>query len=210
MKRRAGRIARITLTALLLAVFPIPLGAQSLAGGDRHPAGDGKFDCGIIFNTSDILLSLESYQGGIGMKFGWGNIALRGTFDVLYNGSADAFNINGGIGLEYHLFKGPVSPYVGAIVSAGYMWQKDVSTEIPVTIGAIAGAEVFIFDFLSFFAEYCLAADLTWKTDEATGDDTFDYLIDTRMGNNSKLGIVIYLQRAGSKKRRAADKDSDT
>ncbi len=209
MKRRLGRIACITLVALSLLLIPSYSEAQSLLGGEKYTPG-GKFDCGLIFNTSDLLLSLESYQGGIGMKFTWGNISLRGTFDLLYNGSADAFAINGGIALEYHLLKGPISPYIGGLVSGGYMTEKDVSTSIPVSAGLIAGAEVFIFDFLSFFAEYCIAADLTWKTDQVTDEDTFDYLIDTRMGNNAKLGIVIYLQRAGSKKRRAADIDTDS
>ncbi len=208
MKEWTGRIACIALAALGLLLPPFPLDAQSLVGGEKNPSVDGKFDFGLIFNTSDILLGLESYQGGVGMKFVWGNIALRGTFDLLYNGSGDSFAINGGVTLEYHLIRGPISPYVGGLVSGGYTTVKDVSTSIPVSMGAIAGVEVFLFDFLSFFAEYCLAADLTWGTDLATDKDTFDYLIDTRMGNNSKLGIVIYLQKSGPKKRRAADADT--
>ena len=60
--------------------------------------------------------------------------------------------------------------------------------------------EVFLFDFLSVFAEYSLAADFTLTTNLQTAQTTFDYLVDTRMGNDSKLGIVLYFMRAGVKK----------
>ena len=80
------------------------------------------------------------------------------------------------------------------------MRQENVVSTTRFSLGAIAGVEYFPFEFLSVFAEYAVAADFTITKDLQSSQTTFDYLIDTRMGNDSKLGIVIYLMRAMKKK----------
>ena len=164
---------------------PSPAPRQSPAAGEPS--------IGIVFSASNILLDVESYEGGLGAKFAKGDLSLRGTFDFLLSGASDTFSVNAGATGEYHLSPGRISPYVGAFAQLGYMRQGGLMSAVPVSLGAVAGVEVFIFDFLSIFAEYCLACDLTLTTDLQTSQTTFDYVVDTRMGNSSKLGITVYV-----------------
>jgi len=50
----------------------------------------------------------------------------------------------------------------------------------------------------NMFAEYAIGADFQ---DLQLGQSTFDYLISTRMGDNTKLEIVIYVMRPGANAR---------
>jgi hypothetical protein len=66
--------------------------------------------------------------------------------------------------------------------------------------GAVLGVEVFILEYLSFFAEYSLSYEGSISTSSTSDDGTvtdidpvYDYSIDTGMGNEAKIGIVIYL-----------------
>jgi hypothetical protein len=198
MKHSERRRILMVIFAVFLAIVPPSLGAE---GGSLIPGlspAKGPSDLGVIFNTTDLLFGLESYQAGLGAKIGFGNRCLRGLFDFTVNGSSNSFAMNFGETIEYHLIPGPISPYIGASAGAGYMTQSNITSAMTFSLGAIAGVEVFIFDFLSVFAEYALAADFTYTTDLQSSQSTFDYLIDTRMGNNAKLGIVIYLMRSGA------------
>jgi hypothetical protein len=167
----------------------------------RLDVPQGPRDLGLIFNTSSILLDLESYQGGIGLKFGRDKLSLRSVFDLVLNGASDSFSLNAGAAIQYYLLPGSsVAPYVGGSVGGGYMRQGDALSMVVLSVGAFAGVEVFLFDFLSVFAEYAITGDFTFSTDIPSSQTTFDYLVDTGMGNNSKLGIVIYFMRALKKK----------
>jgi hypothetical protein len=194
---------RGTVLAMLVAVLLIIVTPSAIAEGgsliaNLSPA-KAPVDVGIIFNANDLLLGLEGYQGGIGAKVGWGKVSIRGLFDFTVNQSDKAFGVNLGVAGEYHLVPGPISPYVGASLGGGYVTQSSVSTAVSFSLGAIAGVEVFIADFLSVFAEYTLAANFTHTTDLQTSQSTSDYLISTGMGNNAKLGIVIYILRSEAK-----------
>ncbi len=161
----------------------------------------GSCDLGLIFNSSSILLDLESYQAGIGLKIGRDKVSFRGLFDLVLNGASDSFSLNAGAGIQYYLLPGSsVAPYIGGSVGGGYMKQGDALSLVVLSVGALGGVEVFLFDFLSVFAEYAITADFTLSTDIPTSQTTFDYLVDTGMGNKSKLGIVIYFMRAMKKK----------
>jgi len=198
MRRRAQGLA----ISIILAVFTLNPPFAGAEGGSLIPnlsSAKGSYDLGLIFNTSDLLLGLESYQAGLGAKIGWGNLCLRGLFDFTINGSSKSFALNVGTAGEYHLIPGPISPYVGVSAGGGYMTQSKVISVLSFSLGALAGVEVFILDFLSVFAEYALVADFTNTKDLPSSQNTFDYLINTRMGNNAKLGIVIYFMRSGAK-----------
>jgi len=160
----------------------------------------GSNDIGIIFNADSLLLDFESYQAGFGVKVGKGENRVRGLLDVVANGGSGSFAVYTGAAYEHHLLPEPVSFYVGGSLKAGYMQQSGVSRSILLSPEAIAGIEVFPFRFLSFFLEYSLAADFTITTDIASSLTSFDYLVDTRMGNGSKIGIVIYIMRSAEKK----------
>lgn len=196
-----GERTRIVMMVfgVFLTIVPPSVGAE---GGSLIPSlspAKGPCDLGVIFNTSDLLLDLESYQAGLGAKIGWGDLCLRGLFDFTVNGSSQSFALNVGAAFEYHLIPGPISPYVGASAGGGYMTQSNITSAATFSLGALAGVEVFIMDFLSVFAEYALEADFTNTTDLQSSQKTFDYLINTKMGNNAKLGIVIYFMRSGVK-----------
>jgi len=157
-------------------------------------------DLGFIFNTGNILLDLESYQAGLGAKFGWDKLYLRALFDLVANGGSHSFSLNTGVTVEYHLLPEPLSFYVGGSLAGGHMRQESIIASTHFSVSAIAGIEYFPFDLVSVFAEYALAADFTFSKDLQTLQNTFDYLIDTRMGNDSKLGIVFHIMRALKKK----------
>ena len=184
--------------ASIVFIFMAGIGARA----DTQPlsTAQGSNDLGLVFSAANLLLGLEGYQAGLGGKIGWGKLSLRVAFDFVLNGSSNSYSINAGATGEYHLAPGPVSPYIGAFAQFGYMYQGNLSSAVPFSLGAVAGVEVFIFDFLSVFAEYTLAFDFTVTNDFQTSQTTFDYLVDTRMGNGSKLGIVLYFMRIGEKK----------
>jgi len=193
-------ILGLTVMAILAITTP-PLWAD---GGSLIPnvaTAKGPVDAGAIFDTNDLLFGLESYEAGLGAKIGWGKLCLRGLFDFTINGSSQSYAVDIGTTLEYHFISGPVSPYVGGSVSLGYMTQSNVTSAVTCSLGAVAGIEVFVFDFLSVFAEYEVAADLTNTTDLQTSQSTFDYLISTQMGNSASLGVVIYFMRSEAKTR---------
>lgn len=191
-----------SLPALFLAavvVIPWSAGAEGKSLIPSTSPAAGPCDLGIVFNTSDILFGLENYQGGIGAAIGWGNLQLRGLVGLAVNGSSQAFGINAGVTVLYLLLPGPISPYLGVYAGGGYSTLANVSSVMSASLGAVAGVELFLFDFLSIFAEYALAADFSNTTDLQTSQSTFDYLINTRMGNNTKLGVIIYFMRSRTK-----------
>jgi hypothetical protein len=184
------------LGALLLFIVTPDAIAE---GGSLVPslsAAKGPVDLGIIFSSNDLLLGLQNYEGGLGAKIGWGKWSVRGLFDVNASQSSQAL----GVTLEYYILPGPISPYFGGLIGAGYLTQTNVTSVLSFSVGAVAGVEVFILDFLSVFAEYALTANFSNTTDPTTSQSTFDYNISTGMGNNARLGIVIYFMREGKSK----------
>ena len=72
----------IVLVLLVLGcVAAFPAGKTSLFTIGKPAVGER--DLGVIFNTNDILLDLESYQGGVGAKIGLGQYVLRPMADIL-------------------------------------------------------------------------------------------------------------------------------
>ncbi len=80
---------------------------------------------GLIFNVNDVLLDIESYQGGLGVKHFYNDkIAYRGSLDFSYADSSNTLILNLGNSIEYHSVKGRVSPYIGGLLDAGLIRYK--------------------------------------------------------------------------------------
>lgn len=221
-------VVRLVLAGLVLAVATAaPVVAQEADGEtapDEAEGGDGDageesgvwedVTPGFIFNASNLLLDLSEYQGGLGGKLDFGNVALRGLFSFELestDSTSDTEDVAVKLGLaaEVPFFDGRVSPYWGGFID-GTISRETTETSggdtsetqvLAASIGPLLGAEVFIFDFLSAFAEYGLAFRLSRATVEteiggATSEDsTTNYALVTELGNAGSLGIVIYLTR---------------
>ncbi len=190
------------IVALLVLFMPLSAFGADAASKDKTLTPKlGPFDIGLIFNTGDILLDLDSYEAGLGVKLGVDDWAYRIGSDIMYNGTSTVFSSSATLGIEYHfLGNTQISPYIGGYAQAGFTMLPTSQMIFPMSAGAILGVEVFIFDFLSVFAEYAIAVDVTIMNDTTAAVTTFDYAIDTKMGNDSKLGVVVYFQKAGAKK----------
>ncbi len=164
---------------------------------------------GFIFNTNNLLMDIDSYQAGVGFKtLHDNNVAIRYLADVFYSSSPEAYSGTLGVTYEKHLKTGRVSPYWGGFVEAGYIGQKSetdsdnwiMNNTFPVSVGAVLGVEFFIMEFLSIFAEYSLSfGGLITSTSTSVDGDVTDtdpeitYSVDSGIGNDSSIGIVIYL-----------------
>ena len=205
---------RTTKTGILLAI--LVLTCTSAFAGERTGVRPGiapkpgSVDLGIIFNTSDILLDIQGFQGGIGTKVSLRDWMLRGMVDLVLGTEFDPFSLSLGAVLEKHLCPGPVSIYWGPAVETGFTtilvskideddWSR--TNIIPISLGCVFGIEFFIFEALSIFVEYQAAFELginrnrvsTAGSVSATTDLT--YTLDIGMGNNAMFGIVFYLMR---------------
>ncbi|MBI9097867.1 MAG: hypothetical protein JEY91_05295 [Spirochaetaceae bacterium] len=168
-----------------------------------------KRNWGFIFNTSSVLLDLESYQAGVGLKLLLNNdMALRFLLNGEYDSGTSFFSASLGTTFEKHFLRRRASPYWGAFASVGINgltdetdeqnWTKN--REVPIGVGAVLGIEFFIIESISIFAEYSLAFEAYINTtrSEVAGEPVdpvrdWGYSIDTGIGNESKLGIIIYL-----------------
>jgi hypothetical protein len=98
---------KIKIAIVLLVCFFISIPAycnedKQTSEGEEIFTQNAK-KAGIIFNVSDILLDIESYQGGVGFKwFFTDSFAYRGSFDFGYSDSSSSLNIKLGNSLEYH------------------------------------------------------------------------------------------------------------
>lgn len=224
------KVSGLVLAVLVLAVTTgapvVAQGADGETAQDETEAGAGAGDAGaepgvwedvtpgFIFNASNLLLDLSEYQGGLGGKLDFSNFALRGLFSFELESSDSTSDtedvaLTMGLAAEVPFFDGRVSPYWGGFID-GSISRETTETSggdtsrtqvLAASIGPLLGAEVFIFDFLSAFAEYGLAFRLSRATVEteiggATSEDsTTNYALATELGNAGSLGIVIYLTR---------------
>ena len=162
---------------------------------------------GFIFDTNNILFDIEGYQGGVGFKYRGDSLFYRTMIDFSFSSSTNKMIVGRDLALEKHLRTGKISPYWGVFFHIAYESEKFESDpdnwskliEYPISTGAILGVEVFLMDFLSFFVEYNLALQFVGVTNQqsvagvVTESTTWNYSLSTGIGNNSKLGIVIYL-----------------
>jgi hypothetical protein len=194
MKERLMKIIVLGLVCVFVA-------AGTAAGQEKRPFG-------IIFSTGSILMEIQSYQAGVGIKLPGDQVDLRLGADVFAANSFNTFSVGGGIAVEKHFRPGKASPYYGGFAHVGFTSQKDETDKdnwvqnstLTASGGGILGVEFFLLENLSIFGEYALAADMSNITTKTTTDgkteesSDFSITIDTRIGNSSKIGVVIYVK----------------
>lgn len=168
---------------------------------------------GIIFNSGSLLLDIMSYEGGIGLKFKnvdfkFMKVDIRSLIDFSLVTDFNTFETNLALALEKHIFDNRISPYWGLFIKTGITrirmetdednWTESLT--VPLSTGAILGIEFFLFEFMSVFAEYNLEFSIDKTTDSTSiagiveETSTTDFFIDTKLGNSSKIGIVVYFK----------------
>jgi len=198
----------VLVLLILGCAAAFPAGRTSLFMAGKPAAGP--LDLGVIFNTNDLLLEPESYQGGLGVKIGLDQFMLRAMADIVLNTGFNPFSLSVGAVLEKRLLPGPVSMYWGPSARMGFTfltnridandWFRSIDWEI-LTTGLVGGIELFIFDFLSVFAEYNLAVNLGVSFNRVSvagsvsSSHKFSYNLDLGLGNSAKFGIVVYIMR---------------
>jgi hypothetical protein len=203
------KCTRGLVLCILLLVLTSTAWAQksSIWTGPRPRAGS--VDLGMIVNAPDILLDIEGYQGGVGIKAGLQGFVLRGMLDILVNTGFSPVSVSLQGAFEKHFWLPPVSPYWGGLAEVGFTsltnrvdednWTQ--YTVVPVSLGAVAGIEIFLFEFLSVFVEYELRVEFAGTVTKSsvagtlTSDTDFSYKLDLGLGNSSMIGIVIYFLR---------------
>ena len=169
---------------------------------------------GFIFNASTLLLDLEPHMGGFGLKI----LApeLDGAFRLVtglgFQSASQRTDLTLGAGWELAFHRGRINPYAGVSVLLDFA-REGRATEAPdwisirsrtAGIGANLGVEVFLVDFLSLFAEYEVSMKMTRTrvTQSVAGEllepsYAMNYRLGKGLGNNSAIGIVVYLWPTG-------------
>ena len=207
------KLIAVFLLSLFCTHFLLSQETGDTTDSENTTVSDGlvfdRYTPGLIFSTSNILLDLSGYQSGVGVKLKAEDYALRGLVRLSYESSDDLFESELGLTYEKPFFTGKVSPYWGVELKGGYSLDRDEAdsnnwTEASVFTGGISalfGTEVYIFDFLSLFAEYSLGGSLsrTAYTSVSSGvkseTTTLNYYLGTGLGNTASIGIVVYLEK---------------
>jgi len=168
---------------------------------------DSEYTPGFIFNTSNLLLNLDSYEGGIGFLMSSPRTTWRFSVGFGYESGTEVFSSQFGITYLCPIFTGRVSPYWGGTIFAGYShdtdevdadnWTKE--NEFSLSAGVLLGVELVLDPRISFFAEYSVGADVAWVTQissvsgsvSTTGSNNWS--VGTELGNNGSIGVIIYL-----------------
>lgn len=213
-----GLSMKIYVAALLilsLEIIPLSSETQKESMIETELREDGssllfdRYTPGLIFNTSNILLDLDGYQSGVGIKLKAEDYALRGLVRLSYESSDDFFETELGATYEKPFFDEKVSPYWGIETKGGYSLDRDEyssdnwteSSVITASLSLLFGVEVFIYDYLSLFAEYSLGGSLsrTTFTSMSSGDKSkstnLNYFFGAGLGNSASIGITIYLRQ---------------
>ena len=113
----------IRLRSLLLLVGCVLLILGPVFGQDveapeavDESGGDSR-TVGFIFNTSNLLLDIDAYQGGFGAKFRYPDSALRTLATLGYASTNSNLEIGAGITYEKPFFTGRVVPYWGLLAN---------------------------------------------------------------------------------------------
>jgi len=203
--------SRVVFALLVLcSATLLPAEQRSIWKGITPAAGAR--DIGILFSTNDILFDIEGYQQGLGVKISLDKWVIRAAADILLSTGINpsAFSLSLGGVLERHFLPGPLSVYWGPSLETGVTistnkfdednWTQDMALPL-LTVGAVFGVEVYIFEFLSVFVEYQAALALGLNIDRIStagsmsSDQQFTSTLQTDLGNSGMFGIVFYIVR---------------
>ena len=201
---------RVLIVFLTLLAVTFLTAAQETGEMEGEPEKK-EFIPGLIFNTSNLLLDLNAYQGGAGVKLLYSEHALRFSAGAGYIGADSRLEITAGAVYEKPFYTGRVTPYWGGVLLAGYSREGaendsdywEIIQGFEASLGGILGVEFFLMDYLSVFAEYELAAGLAWSQvsrnagGTLTKNGTTNFTAATGLGNNASLGVVVYLKPSG-------------
>jgi opacity protein-like surface antigen len=198
----------------------LSLGVLFLAGAtyaQEYRTGDR----GLLFAFQGLNnLALENFQYGIGAKVFFGKLAVRPLLGFT-NFSEDApdvgetigekysqLNFGAGVVLLFHLAEGRVSPYVGVggefeVQNRKYEWEHEKGESPDINdedrsgfgVGAVVGAELFLWKNVSLAGEYDVAfghVGYTRKiTTGETGTTTKEKSSATKFGINSAGFLIL-------------------
>ncbi len=202
MTAPSGRLAAVLLAALLGLLAAAALEGQSPDGG-RETA--------LLVTADDLLFKIENfgqeYGGGVGLKVGQGSEYFRFLLNLFLNTASNGFSAGLGTTYEHHLSPGPLSPYWGLTGFLGLETQRDQTdslnyislTDVPISAAGLFGVEIFVTDHVSLFFEYAVALELTIShtamavAGAVSRSTSADIKLDAGLGNQSKLGLAIYL-----------------
>lgn len=181
---------------------------------------------GFIFNTESIFIDLESYQAGIGLKmrdFIYNEkikCNLRSLLFLSFNHFFNDYSVKFGLAAEFPLIRDQrLVPYWGLFADVEYSYlfvetsetTSIAETRIPVSFGGMVGAELFLIEYVSLFAEYNLVGyllntiievtDPAIPEEEAGATSSMDFKLRTEIGNKGMIGIVIYFKPVKFKKK---------
>ena len=205
------RVALFLLMVLLLT----PVFAQEPVASEDEPLthrdAPSWATVGFIFNTPNLLLDVDAYQGGFGLAYRSPLATLRLLALLGFESGTGTFEARFGATYTQPFFTGRVSPYWGFLAEVGFESERSEADEYNYTramvrnakAGGVLGVEMLIFDFLSVFAEYQLALG-TARTmieqrveGELQESSARHVALGVGMGNNGSVGIVIYLRPLG-------------
>lgn len=201
---------------LTLFVLSVIVNSQALAqdrsansGGDTAAAerDEPNRAVGLLFNSENVLLDLDDYQGGVGLKVVYPRFAIRGVLGFAYEHDSETSAIAGGITFEKPIVRALVTPYWGAMIRTDYSRERNEtdadnwieSATTGVVLGPIFGGELTITNNLGVFAEYQLVGRFSrTKIETSTNGATDtasnrDLQFGTELGNQGSIGIVVYL-----------------
>lgn len=216
---------------ILLALFL--LGSVAFSQEVKPVLTEGKN--ALLFNFSGLsFLGAGAYNGGIGAKYFLADkFAARALLIFGYasqttpadppsgwvgmDGKTSATSFGAGIGIEYHMGSGRVSPYVGGVLgfsttstsykpavigAPGTLTQSErknslsgesingrtYSAGTTFSLGAIIGVEFFLYNELSLGAEYLVGFSTTAKKDQVVTSGSTSTT--TKGGSSSQFGIT--------------------
>ncbi len=157
---------------------------------------------GLIFNIGNVLDGVDSYQGGIGLKVLKDQVHWRYLLDLYYDYDSNLISVSLGAAREYHPYMNKISPYLGWDIGTGITYSKvetndQMDISVPVNAAMIFGAEWYLAEFISLFAEYSLGVEYQFSfTSSSTSEDetSSSIILNTGMGNEGKIGVTIYLK----------------
>lgn len=191
------RLIKAVLTTVAFTV----IAAAAVSAQDEAPWWDGGTG-GVIFNYSGASIDLENYQGGIGVKFQREEVGHRLHGDFFVGLSSNIIDVGLGYARERHLASGIAQPYVGFTARTQLVLRVTnpdsgllIDASLPIAAGPILGVELRPAEFLGIFAEYelvgSISVDVTGIGGESSQSD-FDFFIDAAMGNQGRIGVVVY------------------